>query len=385
MILLMYFSVTAAAIMCVLVAATFSGGDPCCCSEDLCCPGEPDRNADLPAWMVGVVATAAGDVPRVSTRWDRRDRLGTIIVRLGIRRMNYSVEPGLYAVGEPDAESPVFVTANYKKSFDHLRRDLDGYDGWVLVLDTGGINVWCAAGEGTFGTEELVQRIEATGLEKVVSHRELIVPQLGAPGVAAHEVRRDSSFRVIYGPVRSEDLPEYLDAGREAGDEMREVRFSLPDRLVLTPVEVVGGAKYVAGLLVVLVGLGGIGGGFSPAALAGSVPAALGICALGLLTGAVLTPALLPWLPGRAFSAKGAVAGLAMGAAAGLLYWNAGGGPAGAVSALLLVAVIASVFGMNFTGASTCTSLSGVRKEMRMAVPAQVAVGLCGLVLWTLA
>ena len=75
--------------------------------------------------------------------------------------MDYRVEPGLYAVGSPTADSPVLVSANYKMSFDRLRSALPGVDAWILVLDTKGINVWCAAGKGTFGTDELVRRIEA--------------------------------------------------------------------------------------------------------------------------------------------------------------------------------------------------------------------------------
>ena len=94
------------------------------------------------------------------------------------------MEPGLYALGAPAPDSPVFVSANYTLSFDALRSALRGIDGYLLVLDTKGINVWCAAGKGTFGTDELVARIEATRLAEVVRHRRLILPQLGAPGVA---------------------------------------------------------------------------------------------------------------------------------------------------------------------------------------------------------
>jgi len=129
--------------------------------------------------------------------------------------MNYRVDPGLYAIGEPTEESPVFVTANYKLSFDLLRRAVSSIHGWILVLDTLGINVWCAAGKGTFGTDELVDRIQSSGLADVVSHRKLIVPQLGAPGIAAHEVKRRSGFQVIYGPVRAEDRSEERRVGKE--------------------------------------------------------------------------------------------------------------------------------------------------------------------------
>ena len=123
--------------------------------------------------------------------------------------------PGLYALGSPTPESPVFVSANYTLSFDALRSALAGVDGYILVLDTHGINVWCAAGKGTFGTDELVNRIQVTGLKDIVNHRTLILPQLAAPGVAAHQVRKRSGFKVEYGPVRAEDLPEYL--GTHAG------------------------------------------------------------------------------------------------------------------------------------------------------------------------
>jgi CO dehydrogenase/acetyl-CoA synthase gamma subunit (corrinoid Fe-S protein) len=114
------------------------------------------------------------------------DRLDHVKARWGYRRDRHRVDPGLYGLGEPGRSSPVFVTANYTLSFDALRSALVGRDAYLLVLDTAGINVWCAAGKGTFGTDELVRRIEAVGLHQVVDHRLLILPQLGAPGVAAH-------------------------------------------------------------------------------------------------------------------------------------------------------------------------------------------------------
>jgi len=92
------------------------------------------------------------------------------------------------------------------------------------VLDTHGINVWCAAGRGLFGTDEVVRQVEAVGLSARVSHRKLVLPQLAAPGVAAHEVKRRTGFRVIYGPVRAADIPTFLAARMTATPEMRQVR-----------------------------------------------------------------------------------------------------------------------------------------------------------------
>ena len=149
-----------------------------------------------PAPTPDLGAAPGGDVSRVGTELTFTDRLGSAAARWGIGRMHYVVAPGLYRVGEPGPDAPVLVTANYKMSFDRLRCELGGLDAWILVLDTKGINVWCAAGKGTFGTDELVGRIAAVHLQERVSHRTLILPQLGAVGVAAR-VLRGAGMRAV--------------------------------------------------------------------------------------------------------------------------------------------------------------------------------------------
>ena len=161
----------------------------CCSRNNDCCPSDTKK--------------ITGDNPVVSTSLSWSDYLGAWKTRWGIGRMDYTVEPGLYAVGKPDNESPVLVSANYKLTFDTVRKNLVGLDCWLLILDTKGINVWCAAGKGTFGTDELVRRIEASELSKYISHKKLVLPQLGATGVSAHEVKRQSGYDVNYGPVRA--------------------------------------------------------------------------------------------------------------------------------------------------------------------------------------
>jgi len=137
------------------------------------------------SYIIGDSTIAGSTVIRISTDISLADYLGAVMVRWGINRNNYRVNPGLYSAGSPGAESDVFVTANYKLSFDTLRKNLAGINCWVLVLDTKGINVWCAAGKGTFGTEELVRRIHNVALDKFVNHKRIILPQLGAAGIAA--------------------------------------------------------------------------------------------------------------------------------------------------------------------------------------------------------
>jgi hypothetical protein len=202
-------------------------------------------------FIIGQIETTVGKVSQISTVWSRKDIWNTIKVRWSIGRMDYKVKQGLYAVCNPDENSNIFVSANFKLSFDHLRRALHGMSAWVLVLDTKGVNVWCAAGKGTFGTKELVYRIKAHELEKVVSHRKIIVPQLGATGISAHEVKNKTGFHVIYGPVRADDISEFVSAGLKATDEMRKVKFPFWERMKLIPVELAYGKYYL--LLVPLV------------------------------------------------------------------------------------------------------------------------------------
>jgi acetyl-CoA decarbonylase/synthase complex subunit gamma len=281
------------------------------------------------------------------------------------------------------------VTANYKLTFDVLRRELAGQDVLVLVLQTLGINVWCAAGKGTFGTDELCRRLERVGLAGVVSHRRLILPQLGAPGVAAHEVQRRSGFRVVYGPVEARNLPAFLAAGRKATPAMRRKGFPLRERAALVPMELVPGLKYgvfVAAVLTLVASLLGPGAGFLDNLAHHGALAALAVL-LAVLCGAVLTPLLLPWIPGRPFALKGALVSLLIGGplllGASALGAHSTGLPWVPLAGLAAVsAALASFLAMNFTGSSTYTSLSGVEREMRVAVPAQLSLGVLGLAGW---
>jgi hypothetical protein len=301
------------------------------------------RQADSPQLPIPPVTSQM----TASNHWDH------FLARWGVNRSGHRVEPGLYALGNPAPDSPVFVTANYTLSFDALRSALAGHDAYVMALDTQGINVWCAAGKGTFGTDELVQRIKATQLHQVVRRRVLILPQLGAPGVAAHEVKQRSGFKVEYGPVRAADLPEYL-KNHQATAAMRRVSFSLRDRLVLIPVE----------LVYVLI----------PLLIVGLVLRSAGAVA-AILAGVVLFPILLPWLPTHDLSTKGLILGLLVQLPFALavvlsrpemVWWVRAGW---ALVVLLAFPPITAYLALNFTGSTSFTSKTGVRREIFAYIP----------------
>ncbi len=357
--------------------------------DEVCCGGPPSKRCnpferpgyDLKHYIRAFVRTEECVIPLVNTKLNRNDKTGTLKARLGISRDEYRVAPGLYGAGSPDGDSPVIVTANYKLTFDKVRMELESINCWILVLDTCGINVWCAAGKNTFSTEEIINRVEVSALASLLNHRRLILPQLGASGVAAHEVKLKCGFNVIYGPVRISDLPEFLNNNLVASKEMRAVTFSFRERFELIPVELYLFGKRVWWIFFVIFILAGIG----PSIFSLSQVWQRGLLsslmvAYGGFLGTILVPLLLPWIPGRSFSFKGGLTGL--------LGWVAIMQVLSDVimvdkaAYLLLLMATSSYFAMNFTGSTPYTSPSGVEKEMKIAIPMQLCFFLFGTVSW---
>lgn len=357
-----------------------------------CCPPREQlidlrsgTTATSSGWIIGKIKSKIGEIPVVDTSLHISDIMGGWKVRWSFGRNDYTVEPGLFAVGNPTDKSPVFVSANYKLSFDRLRANLGGIDSWIMVIDTKGINVWCAAGKGTFGTDEIIARISRTRLTEVVSHRRLIVPQLGAPGISAHEVKDRSGFRIVYGPVRAVDIPAYIQAGNKATPQMRQVRFPAWERTILVPNDLIGSFKYALMVAAVLFVLAGFGPGiFSIERMIDNGTVMALILIFAYVIGTILPPILLPMLPGKSFSVKGVWIGLLAFFAVSWYsanFANIFPNNLALFGWLLIFPAISSFVTMNFTGSSTYTSLSGVLKEMKVAVPLQAGAATIGLIL----
>ncbi len=329
----------------------------------------PDPARDGRIRTTGVLERGEGRVPVLDSRLTSGERVGHWRVLWGIGRHRFRVPPGLYALGRPGPGDPVLATGNYRWSVDLVRVALSGRSVWLLVLDTDGINVWCAAGKGTFGSAELVRRLKTSGIEGLVDHRRVIVPQLGAVSMEPHHIRRKSGWTVDYGPVRAADLPGFLE-NVTAGPDMRRVRFTLADRLRVLPVEIRRGLELVAGAAVLLVPVFWFSGHPDPVAAGLRQGAAL---LPGLLAGLVTFGALLPLSPFRSFGLGGLLAGV---------LW---------LPAVWLLAVVPEGMGLvhlswsawlafSLTGSSTFTSLSGVRRESRWLIPLVSLGVLAGLV-----
>jgi len=139
---------------------------------------------------------------------------------------------------------------------------------------------------------------------------------------------------------------------------MRKVDFGVRERLAVAPVELVQAWPFLLGTVVASTPLALP---FGPAYLGRFL--AMRVPLVGaVLVGTVAVPVLLPLLPFRAFSLKGAVIGSPWGLAA-LLAFKASVG--GAIAFLLAGGSLAAFLGMNFTDANTFTCQTGTELEVR--------------------
>lgn len=320
------------------------------------------------------------NVPTVSTKLNFSDKMGAVKMRMGFGRNQYTVKPGLYRIGTPDSNSDVLISANYKLSFDMLRKSLDGLSLWILVIDTNGVNVWCAAGKGTFGTERVVKSIKYYSLEHLIKHRRVILPQLCASGVAAHLVKELTGFRAIFGPVLAKDIKAFFAAGYKSTPEMRKMNFPMKERAKLIPNDFMYGKFKLLAILAGVFFVSGLdrsGFLFDKMVSTGLFPM-LNIFA-AYCAGIVLGPLFLTWIPFRAFALKGVFWGIISTIVLNL-FWSVS--PLESIALGLMNVSIASFMTMNFTGSSTFTSLSGVQKEMKWAVPFQIGFAAAGVILY---
>lgn len=126
------------------------------------------------------------------------------------RWLPHAAPTGLFPIGTPDEDSPVLVTANFSLTVRRVKRSLRSQNVWLLVVNTSGINVWCAAAGGKFTEHQVIDAVKVSRLAEQVKRHELILPALAATGIDRGAIRRATGFHARFGPVRCADLPRYL-------------------------------------------------------------------------------------------------------------------------------------------------------------------------------
>lgn len=171
---------------------------------------------------------------RRATEGPQVSRLGSLaieVVETLFRVLPFPCATGLVRIGNPTRQSPVLLTCNFRLTVERVRRALRGVDAFLLVANSRGVNVWCAATGGLLTDHDVVSVLKTSGVEAQVDHRRLILPQLAATGVQARAVQERTGWRVVWGPVEAADIPAFLGRDLEATPAMRSVRFPWSRRL----------------------------------------------------------------------------------------------------------------------------------------------------------
>ncbi len=324
---------------------------------------------------------ALGSIIYVKPILSLNDVLTNISIRLGIVRDKRQIKIGLYAVGIPGPNSPLLVSSNYELSFNKLRSSLKKINAWILVIDTKGVNVWCAAGKGTFGTKEIIKRIKEYKIENLITHKTVILPQLGASNTCAHAIEKETGLKVVFGPVRATDIPEFIKMGNTKTKSMRTITFNFFERIVLIPVELAYSIKYLFLLILVLFFITIFN--FKTLGLHSDInrfTTLLYGLLLAYASGVIITQSVLTIIPFRSFILKGFFTGLTL-QILFLFFYSHHMSLLMTISTLLLFPALSAFLAFNFTGCSTYTSPTGVKKEIKLFIKPLIFITATGLFL----
>ncbi len=157
--------------------------------------------------------------------------LAIVVIQTLLRVLPFPCRTGLIEIGKPHRNSPVLLTGNFQLTVARVERALAGLDAYLLVANSRGVNVWCAATGGLLTDHDVVTVLKASGIEDLVDHRQVILPQLAATGIEGKAIQRRTGWRVIWGPVRAAAIPAFLRNGFRTNRSMRTVSFPWPQRL----------------------------------------------------------------------------------------------------------------------------------------------------------
>ncbi len=152
-------------------------------------------------------------------------------VETGLRGFPVPCRTGLVTIGSPDRDAPVFLTCNYHLTVLRVKRALQGMNCYLLVANSKGYNVWCGAAGGHFTNHSVVSALNTSGIQDLVDHRRVVLPQLAATGVEGREIKKRTGWTALWGPVYARDIPPYTANAFSKTREMRKVRFPVGQRL----------------------------------------------------------------------------------------------------------------------------------------------------------
>ena len=123
------------------------------------------------------------------------------------------VEPKVYPIGEPKADSPVFVTTNFSLTYFIVSGEIEnaGISAWLLVPECEGMSVLTSWAAGKFSGAMIGKFIKESGLEQQVTTRQIVIPGYVAQ-ISGELEEALPGWKVLVGPQEAADIESFVKA-----------------------------------------------------------------------------------------------------------------------------------------------------------------------------
>jgi len=121
------------------------------------------------------------------------------------------VEQKIYKVGEPTEKSPLLITTNFSLTYFIVQGEIENskVPSWLAVMDVEGLSVLTAWAAGKFTASKIAEFIKESGVEKSISHKELIIPGYVAILSGSLEEKLEG-WKITVGPREANAIPSFL-------------------------------------------------------------------------------------------------------------------------------------------------------------------------------
>jgi acetyl-CoA decarbonylase/synthase complex subunit gamma len=167
--------------------------------------------AETVAAAVGVMKYASLIVLNSVEKWK-------MLALLSLRQNIYTdpqvpmqVAQNIYKVGDAKENSPLIITTNFSLTYFIVRGEIENskVPSWLAVMDNEGMSVLTAWAAGKFTAGKIAQFVTDSGVDKTVSHKDLIIPGYVAILSGALEEKLPG-WKITVGPREANQLPSFL-------------------------------------------------------------------------------------------------------------------------------------------------------------------------------
>jgi acetyl-CoA decarbonylase/synthase complex subunit gamma len=121
------------------------------------------------------------------------------------------VQPGVYEINNPKADSPVLVTTNFSITYFSVANEVEGsgLPAWLTVCDAEGMSVLTAWAAGKFDAERIAKAIKGSDLPAKVNSKRVVLP--GHVAVLSGELEEElPGWDIRVGPREAVDIPKFM-------------------------------------------------------------------------------------------------------------------------------------------------------------------------------